>query len=79
MLISLKAGALGLNPTVANNVGTFSSIERLTRSLSPPMIQVYLMDPYAVTSVVTRVQLLTERHSWWQEGIESQAIDRCNW
>ncbi|KAI0702988.1 SNF2 family N-terminal domain-containing protein [Cerioporus squamosus] len=40
MLISLKAGALGLNLTVANNV--------------------YLMDP------------------WWQEGIESQAIDRCN-
>ncbi|KAI0633366.1 SNF2 family N-terminal domain-containing protein [Trametes polyzona] len=37
MLISLKAGALGLNLTVANNV--------------------YL---------------------WWQEGIESQAIDRCN-
>lgn len=40
MLISLKAGALGLNLTVANNV--------------------YLMDP------------------WWQEGVESQAIDRCN-
>ncbi|PCH43964.1 hypothetical protein WOLCODRAFT_133049 [Wolfiporia cocos MD-104 SS10] len=40
MLVSLKAGALGLNLTVANNV--------------------YLMDP------------------WWQEGIESQAIDRCN-
>ncbi|KAL5507134.1 ARC19 [Sanghuangporus vaninii] len=40
MLISLKAGSLGLNLTVANNV--------------------YLMDP------------------WWQEGIESQAIDRCN-
>ncbi|OAX42534.1 hypothetical protein K503DRAFT_847742 [Rhizopogon vinicolor AM-OR11-026] len=40
MLISLKAGALGLNLTVANNV--------------------FLMDP------------------WWQEGIESQAIDRCN-
>ncbi|KAI0266685.1 SNF2 family N-terminal domain-containing protein [Gloeopeniophorella convolvens] len=40
MLISLKAGALGLNLTVANNI--------------------YLMDP------------------WWQEGIESQAIDRCN-
>ncbi|THV02370.1 hypothetical protein K435DRAFT_963104 [Dendrothele bispora CBS 962.96] len=40
MLISLKAGALGLNLTVANNV--------------------YLMDP------------------WWQEGIESQAIDRVN-
>ncbi|KLO20367.1 hypothetical protein SCHPADRAFT_897662 [Schizopora paradoxa] len=40
LLISLKAGALGLNLTVANNV--------------------YLMDP------------------WWQEGIESQAIDRCN-
>ncbi|KZT00465.1 uncharacterized protein LAESUDRAFT_553779 [Laetiporus sulphureus 93-53] len=40
MLISLKAGALGLNLTIANNV--------------------YLMDP------------------WWQEGIESQAIDRCN-
>ncbi|CAK5281753.1 unnamed protein product [Mycena citricolor] len=38
MLISLKAGALGLNLTVANNV--------------------YLMDP------------------WWQEGIESQSIDR---
>ncbi|KAI9449800.1 SNF2 family N-terminal domain-containing protein [Russula earlei] len=37
MLISLKAGALGLNLTVANNI--------------------YL---------------------WWQEGIESQAIDRCN-
>ncbi|OSX66693.1 hypothetical protein POSPLADRAFT_1131555, partial [Postia placenta MAD-698-R-SB12] len=37
MLISLKAGALGLNLTVANNV--------------------YL---------------------WWQEGIELQAIDRCN-
>ncbi|KAL1760634.1 SNF2 family N-terminal domain-containing protein [Schizophyllum commune] len=37
MLISLKAGALGLNLTVANNV--------------------YL---------------------WWQEGIESQAIDRVN-
>ncbi|KAG1751540.1 SNF2 family N-terminal domain-containing protein [Suillus paluster] len=40
MLISLKAGALGLNLTAANNV--------------------FLMDP------------------WWQEGIESQAIDRCN-
>ncbi|KIK67294.1 hypothetical protein GYMLUDRAFT_191953 [Collybiopsis luxurians FD-317 M1] len=40
MLISLKAGALGLNLVVANNV--------------------YLMDP------------------WWQEGIESQAIDRVN-
>ncbi|KAF8829135.1 hypothetical protein HHX47_DHR3000519 [Lentinula edodes] len=40
MLISLKAGAFGLNLTVANNV--------------------YLMDP------------------WWQEGIESQAIDRVN-
>ncbi|KAK7005619.1 DNA repair protein rad5 [Favolaschia claudopus] len=40
MLISLKAGALGLNLTVANNV--------------------YLMDP------------------WWQDGIESQAIDRVN-
>jgi len=40
MLISLKAGALGLNLTVANHV--------------------FLMDP------------------WWQEGIESQAIDRCN-
>lgn len=40
MLISLKAGALGLNLTVANNV--------------------FLMDP------------------WWQEGIESQAIDRVN-
>ncbi|KAJ7072219.1 SNF2 family N-terminal domain-containing protein [Mycena amicta] len=40
MLISLKAGALGLNLTVASNV--------------------YLMDP------------------WWQEGIESQAIDRVN-
>ncbi|KAG1777727.1 SNF2 family N-terminal domain-containing protein [Suillus placidus] len=40
MLISLKAGSLGLNLTVANNV--------------------ILMDP------------------WWQEGIESQAIDRCN-
>ncbi|KAF8200953.1 SNF2 family N-terminal domain-containing protein [Pholiota molesta] len=40
MLLSLKAGALGLNLTVANNV--------------------YLMDP------------------WWQEGIESQAIDRVN-
>ncbi|KAF8893981.1 SNF2 family N-terminal domain-containing protein [Infundibulicybe gibba] len=40
MLISLKAGALGLNLTVANNV--------------------YLMDP------------------WWQEGIESQAVDRVN-
>ncbi|KAH7107286.1 SNF2 family N-terminal domain-containing protein [Auriculariales sp. MPI-PUGE-AT-0066] len=40
LLISLKAGALGLNLTVANNV--------------------FLMDP------------------WWQEGIESQAIDRCN-
>ncbi|KAI0675019.1 SNF2 family N-terminal domain-containing protein [Trametes maxima] len=37
MLISLKAGALGLNLTVANNV-----------------------------------------YFWWQEGIESQAIDRCN-
>ncbi|KAI6026131.1 SNF2 family N-terminal domain-containing protein [Pisolithus microcarpus] len=37
MLISLKAGALGLNLTVANNV-----------------------------------------FLWWQEGIESQAIDRCN-
>uniref|UniRef100_A0A0W0FH49 Uncharacterized protein n=1 Tax=Moniliophthora roreri TaxID=221103 RepID=A0A0W0FH49_MONRR len=43
MLISLKAGALGLNLTVANNV--------------------YLMDPYVL---------------WWQEGIESQAIDRVN-
>ncbi|KAF8520324.1 SNF2 family N-terminal domain-containing protein [Hysterangium stoloniferum] len=41
MLISLKAGALGLNLTVANN----HSVR---------------MDP------------------WWQEGIESQAIDRCN-
>lgn len=40
MLISLKAGALGLNLTAANNV--------------------FLLDP------------------WWQEGIESQAIDRCN-
>ncbi|KAF8633364.1 hypothetical protein AX17_004535 [Amanita inopinata Kibby_2008] len=40
MLISLKAGALGLNLTVANNV--------------------FLMDP------------------WWQEGIESQAVDRVN-
>ncbi|KAF7315555.1 hypothetical protein MIND_00070800 [Mycena indigotica] len=40
MLISLKAGALGLNLTVANHV--------------------FLMDP------------------WWQEGIESQAIDRVN-
>ncbi|KAF8135787.1 SNF2 family N-terminal domain-containing protein [Boletus edulis] len=40
LLISLKAGALGLNLTVANHV--------------------FLMDP------------------WWQEGIESQAIDRCN-
>ncbi|KAF8318099.1 hypothetical protein DL93DRAFT_2054681, partial [Clavulina sp. PMI_390] len=40
LLISLKAGALGLQLTVANNV--------------------YLMDP------------------WWQEGIETQAIDRCN-
>jgi len=40
MLISLKAGALGLQLTAANNV--------------------FLMDP------------------WWQEGIESQAIDRCN-
>ncbi|KAG2362277.1 SNF2 family N-terminal domain-containing protein [Suillus spraguei] len=40
MLISLKAGSLGLNLTVANNI--------------------VLMDP------------------WWQEGIESQAIDRCN-
>ncbi|KAF9263265.1 hypothetical protein L218DRAFT_927698 [Marasmius fiardii PR-910] len=40
MLLSLKAGALGLNLTIANNV--------------------YLMDP------------------WWQEGIESQAIDRVN-
>ncbi|KAG7446219.1 uncharacterized protein BT62DRAFT_103756 [Guyanagaster necrorhizus] len=40
MLLSLKAGALGLNLTVANNV--------------------FLMDP------------------WWQEGIESQAIDRVN-
>ncbi|KIY67158.1 hypothetical protein CYLTODRAFT_490860 [Cylindrobasidium torrendii FP15055 ss-10] len=40
LLLSLKAGALGLNLTVANNV--------------------YLMDP------------------WWQEGIESQAIDRVN-
>ncbi|KIM40208.1 hypothetical protein M413DRAFT_28716 [Hebeloma cylindrosporum] len=40
MLLSLKAGALGLNLTVANNV--------------------YLMDP------------------WWQEGIESQAVDRVN-
>ncbi|TEB16783.1 hypothetical protein FA13DRAFT_1650493 [Coprinellus micaceus] len=40
MLISLKAGALGLNLTVANNV--------------------FLMDP------------------WWQEAIESQAIDRVN-
>ncbi|KAH6913909.1 SNF2 family N-terminal domain-containing protein [Coprinopsis sp. MPI-PUGE-AT-0042] len=40
MLISLKAGALGLNLTVANHV--------------------YLMDP------------------WWQEGIESQAVDRVN-
>ncbi|KAF5393242.1 hypothetical protein D9757_000687 [Collybiopsis confluens] len=40
MLISLKAGALGLNLVVANNV--------------------YLMDP------------------WWQEGIESQAVDRVN-
>ncbi|KAF8622719.1 hypothetical protein AX15_006810 [Amanita polypyramis BW_CC] len=40
MLISLKAGALGLNLTAANNV--------------------FLMDP------------------WWQEGIESQAIDRVN-
>ncbi|KAG6833574.1 hypothetical protein H0H87_005225 [Tephrocybe sp. NHM501043] len=40
MLLSLKAGAVGLNLTVANNV--------------------YLMDP------------------WWQEGIESQAIDRVN-
>ncbi|KAI0730200.1 SNF2 family N-terminal domain-containing protein [Fomitopsis betulina] len=37
MLLSLKAGALGLNLTVANNV-----------------------------------------FLWWQEGIESQAIDRCN-
>ncbi|KIK94979.1 hypothetical protein PAXRUDRAFT_141720 [Paxillus rubicundulus Ve08.2h10] len=37
MLISLKAGALGLNLTAANNV-----------------------------------------FMWWQEGIESQAIDRCN-
>ncbi|KAI9572249.1 SNF2 family N-terminal domain-containing protein [Boletus coccyginus] len=37
MLISLKAGALGLNLTVANHV-----------------------------------------FLWWQEGIESQAIDRCN-
>ncbi|KAF9222676.1 hypothetical protein BS17DRAFT_708165 [Gyrodon lividus] len=37
LLISLKAGALGLNLTVANNV-----------------------------------------FLWWQEGIESQAIDRCN-
>ncbi|KAK0212781.1 SNF2 family N-terminal domain-containing protein [Desarmillaria ectypa] len=40
MLLSLKAGALGLNLTAANNV--------------------FLMDP------------------WWQEGIESQAIDRVN-
>ncbi|KAG7098688.1 hypothetical protein E1B28_000602 [Marasmius oreades] len=40
MLLSLKAGAFGLNLTVANNV--------------------YLMDP------------------WWQEAIESQAIDRVN-
>ncbi|KAF9565547.1 hypothetical protein CPC08DRAFT_815314 [Agrocybe pediades] len=40
MLLSLKAGALGLNLTVANNV--------------------FLMDP------------------WWQEGIESQAVDRVN-
>ncbi|KAF5380521.1 hypothetical protein D9615_004518 [Tricholomella constricta] len=40
MLLSLKAGAVGLNLTVANNV--------------------YLMDP------------------WWQEGIESQAVDRVN-
>ncbi|KAF8161207.1 SNF2 family N-terminal domain-containing protein [Crassisporium funariophilum] len=40
MIISLKAGALGLNLTAANNV--------------------YLMDP------------------WWQEGIESQAVDRVN-
>ncbi|KAF9024848.1 hypothetical protein BDZ89DRAFT_1068783 [Hymenopellis radicata] len=40
LLLSLKAGALGLNLTVANNV--------------------FLMDP------------------WWQEGIESQAIDRVN-
>ncbi|EDR08813.1 SNF2 superfamily protein, partial [Laccaria bicolor S238N-H82] len=42
MLISLKAGALGLNLT-----GKFAN-------------NVYLMDP------------------WWQEGIESQAVDRVN-
>ncbi|KAH9892824.1 SNF2 family N-terminal domain-containing protein [Cubamyces lactineus] len=46
MLISLKAGALGLNLTVANNV-------------------------YLVV-----VKMIFSR--WWQEGIESQAIDRCN-
>ncbi|OCH84706.1 hypothetical protein OBBRIDRAFT_891624 [Obba rivulosa] len=60
MLISLKAGALGLNLTVANNV--------------------YLMDPYVQTTLLLVVADIRFRSDprWWQEGIESQAIDRCN-
>lgn len=58
MLISLKAGALGLNLTVANNV--------------------YLMDPCVYNSSADQKGWLNHLNRWWQEGIESQAIDRCN-
>ncbi|KAJ4001522.1 P-loop containing nucleoside triphosphate hydrolase protein [Lentinula boryana] len=58
MLISLKAGALGLNLTVANNVYLWVSLVLLPKFLISFLW--YRMDP------------------WWQEGIESQAIDRVN-
>ncbi|KAF8342156.1 SNF2 family N-terminal domain-containing protein [Cantharellus anzutake] len=58
MLISLKAGALGLQLTVANNV--------------------FLMDPYVAWSYESLSMNHPYFNSWWQEGIESQAIDRCN-
>jgi SWI/SNF-related matrix-associated actin-dependent regulator of chromatin subfamily A3 len=75
MLISLKAGALGLNLTVANNVYLWV------------LPGIYL--DYADLDWIGWIrelrcgesrdfQFMSLYYRWWQEGIESQAIDRCN-
>lgn len=82
MLISLKAGALGLNLTIANNVG--HSLDYLfMRLISNRMIfcQVYLWVHAFPASFIFAPNIYRgdcRMDPWWQEGIESQAIDRCN-
>ncbi|EMD31673.1 hypothetical protein CERSUDRAFT_88802 [Gelatoporia subvermispora B] len=80
MLISLKAGALGLNLTVANNVYLMDPcVDLITHPALAPSANIYIsIHSQMVAGKWSIVDVLLHGLTSKQEGIESQAIDRCN-